>query len=98
MPGEKVNVVLSYIETLKYDDGSYEFVFPMVVGPRYIPGTPIGKNGGGSMPDTDSVPDASRITPPIAPEGSRAGHDISIEVALDAGVPLDGIKSTLHDV
>ena len=37
MPGEKVLVEISYVETLKYDEGSYEFVFPMVVGPRYIP-------------------------------------------------------------
>src|SRR4051812_6412230 len=36
MPGERVTVVISYVERLKYEDGSYEFVFPMVVGPRYI--------------------------------------------------------------
>src|SRR5262249_54891898 len=98
MPGERVNVTISYVETLKYDDGSYEFVFPMVVGPRYIPGNPAGKQGGGWAPDTDRVPDASRITPPVAQEGTRAGHDISLEVALDAGVPIDGLKSVLHDV
>ncbi|HWP43048.1 MAG TPA: VWA domain-containing protein, partial [Blastocatellia bacterium] len=49
-------------------------------------------------PDTDRVPDASRITPPVAPKGTRAGHDISIEVALDAGVPIDSIKATLHEI
>lgn len=98
MPGEMVTVTISYVETLKYEDGSYEFVFPMVVGPRYIPGAPTGKQGGGWAPDTDRVPDASRITPAVAPQGSRAGHDISIEVALDAGVPIDGVKSTLHEV
>jgi Ca-activated chloride channel family protein len=97
-PGEKVSVTISYVETLKYEDGSYEFVFPMVVGPRYSPGTPTGKQGGGWSPDTTNVPDASRITPPVAPKGTRAGHDISIEVALDAGVPLDDLKSTNHEV
>ena len=97
-PGEKVSVTISYVETLKYEDGSYEFVFPMVVGPRYVPGTPTGKQGGGWSPDTTQVPDASRITPPVAPKGIRAGHDISIEVALDAGVPLDGLKSINHEV
>ncbi|HEX8775306.1 MAG TPA: VIT domain-containing protein, partial [Pyrinomonadaceae bacterium] len=30
MPGEKVTITLSYVETLKYEDGSYEFSFPMV--------------------------------------------------------------------
>ncbi|MGH7206164.1 MAG: VIT and vWA domain-containing protein [Nitrospiraceae bacterium] len=98
MPGEKVTVTISYVETLKYEDGSYELVFPMVVGPRYIPGTPTGKLGGGWSYDTDRVPDASRITPPVTPPGTRAGHDISIVVALDAGLPLESVTSVTHEV
>jgi Ca-activated chloride channel family protein len=97
LPGEQVKITISYVETLRYEDGVYEFVFPMVVGPRYIPGAPVGKQGGGREPDTDRVPDASRITPHVAPKGTRAGHDISIEVALDAGVPIDALKTTLHE-
>lgn len=98
MPGEKVSIQISYVETLKYEEGAYEFVFPMVVGPRYNPGAPVGKQGGGFSPDTTQVPDASRITPQVAPAGTRAGHDISIEVALDAGVPLDEVKATSHEI
>jgi Ca-activated chloride channel homolog len=98
MPGERVTVEISYVETLKYEDGAYEFTFPMVVGPRYIPGTPTGKGGGGTKPDTDRVPDASRITPPVMREGMRAGHDISLEVALDAGVPIDAVQSKSHAI
>ena len=97
-PGATVKITISYVETLKYEDGTYEFVFPMVVGPRYIPGEPTGKQGGGWAPDTSQVPDGSRITPPVTPEGTRAGHDISVNVTLDAGVPIDSIKSTLHEV
>src|SRR5205814_8577311 len=69
LPGEQVKVTISYVETLKYEDGSYEFVFPMVVGPRYVPGAPTGAQGNGFAPDTTQVPDASRITPQPAPEG-----------------------------
>jgi Ca-activated chloride channel family protein len=98
MPGEKVDITISYVETLKYEEGTYEFVFPMVVGPRYIPGQVTGKQAGGWSPDTTQVPDASRITPPVAPKGTRAGHDISLEIALDAGVPIESIKSTQHEV
>jgi Ca-activated chloride channel homolog len=97
-PGERVTMTISYVETLKYEDGSYEFVFPMVVGPRYIPGAAAPKPSPGTRPDTAQVPDASRVTPPIAAKGTRAGHDISIEVALDAGVTIDGLKSTLHEI
>jgi Ca-activated chloride channel family protein len=99
MPGERVTVVISYVETLKYEAGTYEFVFPMVVGPRYIPGTPTGRKGlRGRRAATDRVPDASRITPAAAPRGSRAGHDISVEVSLDAGVPVEGLKSPSHEI
>jgi len=98
MPGEKITVTIGYVETLQYEDGSYELVFPMVVGPRYIPGMPTGKQGGGWAPDTNQVPDASRITPPVTPPGMRAGHDISIEVSLDAGLPLESVTSITHQV
>ncbi|HUQ31792.1 MAG TPA: VIT domain-containing protein [Pyrinomonadaceae bacterium] len=100
MPGEKVTVTISYIETLKYEEGSYQFVFPMTVAPRYIPGRQAEAAGAGSAPSTNAaqVPDASKITPPLAPAGVRAGHDISLEVALDAGVPVDDLKSNSHEI
>jgi len=98
MPGEQVSVTISYVETLRYEDGAYEFVFPMVVGPRYIPGTPVGEQAGGRTADTDKVPDASRITPPVTPKGTRAGHDISLELAIDAGVPIQELRSTSHQI
>ncbi len=97
-PGEEILVEISYVERLAYDEGSYEFGFPMVVGPRYIPGAATGKQGGGWAPDTDQVPDASRITPPVTPPGTRAGHDISIDVSIDAGLPIQAVRSPTHDV
>jgi Ca-activated chloride channel family protein len=97
-PGVEVSIEITYVETLQYEDGWFEFVFPMVVGPRYIPGTPTGKRGTGWAPDTTHVPDASRISPPVALPGTRAGHDISLTVHLDAGTSLFDITSTLHDV
>ena len=96
--GATVEVEIAYIETLDYEEGSYDFSFPMVVGPRYIPGAAIGKQAGGWSPDTNQVPDASRITPPVTPPGTRAGHDISLEVVLDAGVPIRSLDSGSHQV
>ncbi len=98
MPGENIEITISYVDILAYEDGTYSFVYPMVVGPRYIPGNPTGQTGGGWSPDTDKVPDASKITPPVAIPGTRAGHDISLEVVLDAGVPILDVASTLHEV
>ena len=98
MPGQKVEITIKYVQVLPYDDGSFKFVFPMVVGPRFIPGQPTGKKGPGWAPDTDQVPDASKITPQVTPEGTRAGHDIDLTVSIDAGVPIRDIKSKLHEI
>jgi Ca-activated chloride channel family protein len=98
LPGEQVVVTISYLQTLEYEDGAYQFVFPMVVGPRYIPGQPVGKPAGGWAPDTNKVPDASKITPQVTPKGTRAGHDVSIELAIDAGVPLWRLHSASHEI
>ena len=89
-PGGKVRVEISYVETVPFSEGKFEFVFPMVVGPRYVPGMPI---GGG---DTDRVPDGSRISPPVTPEGTRAGHDLSLEVKLDSGGALGDVVCATH--
>jgi Ca-activated chloride channel family protein len=98
LPGQNLEIVISYVETLKYENGGYSFVFPMVVGPRYIPGRPIGKEAGGWSHDTSKVPDASRITPPVTLPGTRAGHDLSIEVSIDSGVPFTNLRSTQHEM
>jgi len=99
LPGNRVKITISYVETLQYVNGAYEFVFPMVVGPRYVPGSPSGrKQGNGFAPDTDRVPDASRITPKSPPPALRSGHDISLDITLDAGLVLDNITSKSHVV
>ena len=36
-PGEDIEVVVSYVQDLTCDAGEYEVVFPMVVGPRFMP-------------------------------------------------------------
>ncbi len=97
-PGKAVEITLQYVDLLPYEAGTYSFFFPTVVGPRYIPGSPTGKQGQGRLPDTDRVADASLISPPVAKQGERAGHDLSLKVKIDAGVPVGAIKSSLHEV
>lgn len=100
-PGGSVRIVIRYVERLTYEAGTYEWAFPTVVGPRYIPGaTPI--PAGNPEPewryDSSRVPDANRITPPVTPPATRAGHDISLQLTLDAGVPVDSIECRSHEV
>ena len=97
MPGDDIVITIRYVNILRYAEGNYELVFPMVVGPRYIPGNvATGQSGTGWAPDTNVVPDASRITPPVLKPGERTGHDIALSVKLDAGVPVKKVHSTSH--
>jgi Ca-activated chloride channel family protein len=97
-PQQTVRMEISYVDVLPYDQGAYEFHFPMVVGPRYIPGRPLpGRDRGqGWSPDTTRVPDASRITPPVLEPGQRTGHDVSLRVSVDAGVPIRDVAVAAH--
>ncbi|MBD2438461.1 VIT domain-containing protein [Nostoc sp. FACHB-110] len=106
-PGEQIDVIICYSDSLKFAEGNYEFVFPMVVGPRYIPGIPIEENAGvvgsASAPmmqnqDTDLVPDASRLNAPILPSGTRSPHDINVTIEIDAGVEIQDVRSPSHQI
>ncbi len=197
-PGATVKVRIATIEMARRKDGVAEYVFPMVVGPRYIPGAPtsmpalpagwtvrrglvlrgpagvemaddaslgaarmlallegatpvrpegaqpvdemltlgdaqrftakyangsaergayyaqtgLGEingrfflapldlgQGTGFANDTDQVPDASRITPMPVKPSERAGHDISVSVAIETGGPaVTEVACDLHAV
>jgi Ca-activated chloride channel family protein len=97
LPGDRIDVRLRYVEALRWEEGRMRVVFPMVVGPRYIPGTQVaGYSGSGWELDTDAVPDASRITPLVRHPKSRSGHDLSLTVELDAGFDTASIKCVSH--
>ncbi|MCC3428125.1 MAG: after-VIT domain-containing protein [Microcoleus sp. PH2017_01_SCD_O_A] len=82
-PGEKIEVTIRYTESLKFAGGDYEFVFPTVVGPRYI---------------SQNTSDADRINSPLLPPGTRSGRDIAVSVEIDAGVAIGDVRSTSHQI
>ncbi|WP_440097744.1 VIT domain-containing protein [Streptosporangium sp. H16] len=101
VPGERVTVRLTLNQPLPYEDGAATFRFPLVVAPRYVPGTPLDgeRAGDGWAPDTDAVPDASRITPPVLLPGFPNPVRLSLAVSVDpAGLELREVRSSLHVV
>ncbi|HEU4647265.1 MAG TPA: marine proteobacterial sortase target protein [Burkholderiales bacterium] len=99
-PRELIAVELEYQQTLRYEDGRYSMRFPMVVGPRYIPGAlkVSAPQDFGWSSNTDPVPDAARITPPVLRPQAGAINPVRIRVELDAGVPLAQVSSPYHRV
>jgi len=93
-PGKNIDVNIKYFNTLAYVDGWYEFVFPMVVGPRFNPSgysdgvgaVALGKNG-----ISGQKTEVQYLKP-----GERSGHDIAVTVDVDAGVKIEEVKCTNH--
>jgi len=80
------------------------FHFP-IEPPRYTPGIPLDgpSVGAGVAADTNEVPDASRVTPPVLLPGFPNPVQLSLEVQLDLGGSTDDneslasqIRSSLH--
>ena len=99
-PDEDVVVEIEYQQTLHYDQGSFRLRFPMVVAPRYTPGnvTVEGFAGTGWAANTDAVPDAARVTPPVILPGQKAINPVSLKIQLDAGFPLARLDSSYHKI
>lgn len=96
-PGETISIEVGYLETVKLDEGTFSLRFPMTLTPRYIPGRPVvDRQGNGWSADTDRVPDASLITPPMVSHSDE--HRINLHVEIDAGMPLDTIASRYHPI
>ncbi len=83
-PANTVEVTLSYVQRLDYDNGGYTVVFPMVVSPRYLPEKWKAK--------------APELQAPTLPPGQRSTHDISLTVDLDAGMAIEELESPSHQI
>jgi Ca-activated chloride channel family protein len=97
-PHEQVTVRVELAGLLPFDDGEATFRFPLVVAPRYIPGAPLACEpvGAGTSLDTDAVPDASRITPPVLLPGFPNPITLSATVDVDpAGLAFGDLAASL---
>ncbi|WP_051946035.1 VIT domain-containing protein [Verrucomicrobium sp. BvORR106] len=83
LPGEVVKVSLHYSEKLLPSNRVYEFIFPSVVGPRYLGGS---GNGTG---------EAWAENPYVA-TGTAGAATFAMNLELQAGMPLQSIASPSH--
>lgn len=88
-----VTVTLRFDTVARFASGTWELALPLVVAPRYVPGSATGRptTGSGRAPDTDLAPDASRVTP-----GGSPGAGGSTEIVID--VEGDDVSSPTHEL
>jgi Ca-activated chloride channel family protein len=98
-PNETVEIEIEYQETLRFDEGKFHLRFPMVVAPRYDPGSASPDPSAG-MAQTSGIRQAPdpRIVPAVMrPQETRA-NPIRLQVELETGVRLRKLDSSTHAV
>jgi Ca-activated chloride channel family protein len=95
-PGKRIDIDVKYFNTLSYVDGCYEFVFPMMVGPRFNP--PGYTDGIGAVARGNIAASGQKTEVQYLAPNERSGHDISLSVDIDAGVPIETLDSRNHKI
>ena len=85
LPGDEIRVELSYTELLVPTEGTYSFVYPTVVGPRYA-----GKAG------TESSTGEPWVANPYTHAGEKPATTFDLEVRLSAGLPIQRMACDTH--
>lgn len=93
-PGKEIDINIKYFQTLAYADGWYEYVFPMVVGPRFNP--PGSTAGVGAVARGAHGISGQKTEVQYLRPGERSGHDISLALNINAGVPIEEVTSPSH--
>lgn len=105
-PHEKIVVQIEYQQAVRLADGRFSLRVPLVVAPRYSPqgASPITqqadlKAGWGRTQDSKSRKAGDKpVSAPLMAPGSARTNPVTLKVNLNAGFPLDDIKSLYHTV
>lgn len=95
-PGREIDVTIKYFHTLTYADGWFEFIFPMVVGPRFNPPgstSGVGAVGRGHQGLSGQKTEVTYLRP-----HERNGHDIAVAVEINTDAGVEEVACTSHDV
>lgn len=86
MPGDSITVTLKYTELLLPENGTYKFVYPTVVGPRYA----------GESDNSDGKNDF--VKTPYQHQGEKPLYDFNLDIDLSMGMPIQDISCTTHKI
>ena len=87
LPKDEVKIELHYTELLVPTEGTYSFVYPTVVGPRYS-----------SQKEADAPQSDHWVKSPYMKEGSLPPTRFRMNVSLSTGIPLQELVSPSHRV
>ncbi|MHC1742993.1 MAG: VIT domain-containing protein [Syntrophobacteraceae bacterium] len=87
LPGDEIKTELHYTELILPTDGTYEFVYPTVVGPRYS-----------NQPAATAPPSETWVANPYLHQGEKPPYAFDLTAHLSAGMPIQDITCGSHPV
>lgn len=88
MPGDEVRIELHYTEQITPREGTYQFVFPTVAGPRFV----------APEEDKESETSSQWAVSPYYKEGTVEDGKYDIQVNLSMGVPISSLECKSHEI
>jgi Ca-activated chloride channel family protein len=87
MPNDVVHIELHYTELLIPTEGTYQFVYPTVVGPRYS-----------NQPEAGAPETEKWVKSPYLRQGSSPPTRFNISATVSTGIPLEELACPSHKV
>jgi len=98
LPGDVIRVELRYTELLVPEDGKYSFVYPTVVGPRYVGDRrALSDESAGATTGAGRAAEPWTATAHLAP-GEKPHATFGLNLQLAAGVPIARLGCGTHAV
>jgi len=105
-PHEKVVVQIEYQQAVRLTDGRFSLRVPLVVAPRYSPQDASAitqhadlKAGWGRTENSPSRNSGDTpVSAPLMASGSNRTNAVTLKINLNAGFPVDEVKSLYHTV
>ncbi len=85
LPGDLIKVELHYSELIVPTEGTYEFVYPTVVGPRYS-----------EKPESGAARRDNWIQSPYLQEKEAPTYTFDLKARVSTGLPLQALKCESH--
>jgi Ca-activated chloride channel family protein len=86
MPSDTIDIELNCTELLVPTDGTYEFVYPTVVGPRYS-----------NQPEANAPETDLWIKSPYLPQGNNPETKFNITAKISTGMALQEVVTPSHE-
>lgn len=86
LPGDIIEVEIAYTELLQAEKGTYSFIYPTVVGPRY----------GGNQQNPAQT--QTWIEQPYLLEKQAPTYEFDLEISLNGGMPIRRLRSPTHQI